>query len=69
MLETAMLVIAPVCGVGGLIVGYILGHRNGCVVGELRALHSSLSERRSRHEHRHRRRHRDPDDSPSEDEE
>ena len=59
MLESAMLVIAPVCGVGGLIVGYILGHRNGCVAGELRALHSSLSERQSRHEHR--RRHRDPE--------
>lgn len=48
MPEWAMSVLTVVCGLAGLAVGYSLGFRNGCVTGELRALHVTMSEMRKR---------------------
>lgn len=50
----AMTIIAVVCGLAGLGVGYTLGYRNGSVTGELRALHITMQQmrrRRDRHHH------------------
>lgn len=56
MPEWAMSLIALGCGIAGLAIGYTLGYRNGCVTGELRALHVTIAQMRER---RHSRRHRD----------
>ncbi|HEY2250572.1 MAG TPA: hypothetical protein VGH74_05910 [Planctomycetaceae bacterium] len=56
MPEWAMSLIALFCGIAGLAIGYTLGYRNGCVTGELRALHVTIAQMRER---RHSRRHRD----------
>jgi hypothetical protein len=48
MPEWALALIALCTGIAGLGVGYFLGYRNGRVCGELRALHVTLSEMRSR---------------------
>ena len=46
--EWAMTLIALGSGLGGLFIGYALGFRNGAISGELRALHITLQELRSR---------------------
>jgi|GEM_PF-5234290 len=59
MSEWAMYIISLIsvaCGTAGLAIGYVLGYRNGCVTGELRALHVTIAQMRER---RHSRRHRD----------
>ena len=56
MPEWAMSLVALGCGIAGLTIGYALGYRNGCVTGELRALHVTIAQMRER---RHSRRHRD----------
>ena len=48
MPEWAMSLIALACGITGLTIGYVLGYRNGSISGELRALHISLQQMRSR---------------------
>lgn len=48
MPDWALALIALSCGIAGLGLGYLLGYRNGCVCGELRALHVTLAEMRSR---------------------
>ena len=55
----AMPLIALFCGIAGLGVGYALGFRNGCVTGELRALHVTMSQMRERR--RPRRHHDEPE--------
>jgi hypothetical protein len=52
MPEWALALMALSCGIAGLGLGYLLGYRNGCVCGELRALHVTLSQMRSRIESR-----------------
>ena len=47
------------CGAAGLGVGYALGFRNGCITGELRALHVTLAQMRERR--RTRRHHDEPE--------
>ena len=61
MPESAMTLIALLCGIAGLGVGYALGFRNGCVTGELRALHATMSQMRER---RRTRRHHGEPESP-----
>ncbi|MBI3862550.1 MAG: hypothetical protein HY290_11720 [Planctomycetia bacterium] len=43
-----MSLIALACGIAGLAIGYALGFRNGSISGELRALHITLQQMRSR---------------------
>jgi hypothetical protein len=52
MPEWALALIAFVCGLAGIATGYVLGYRNGRVCGELRALHATLAQMRSRLESR-----------------
>lgn len=67
MPEWANLLISLACGIGGLMAGYSLGYRNGSTVGELRALHNTMSERRRRHGRRHRHEQADPEFQEPED--
>jgi len=50
MPDWALALIALSCGIAGLALGYLLGYRNGCVCGELRALHVAITQMRSRPE-------------------
>ena len=59
MPEWAWSLITLFCGAAGLCVGYALGFRNGCVTGELRALHVTISQMRERR--RTRRHHDEPE--------
>jgi hypothetical protein len=43
-----MSLVALVCGISGLGVGYALGFRNGSATGELRALHVTMTQMRER---------------------
>ena len=52
MPEWALALFALTCGIGGLGAGYLLGYRNGCVSGELRALHLAMNQMRSLREPR-----------------
>lgn len=45
-------VFSILCAVAGFAGGYNLGFRNGCIRGELRALHISMERMRSRRRHR-----------------
>jgi hypothetical protein len=59
MPEWAWSLITLFCGAAGLAVGYMLGFRNGCVTGELRALHVTIAQMRERR--RSRRHHDEPE--------
>ena len=52
MPDWALALIALSCGTAGLALGYLLGYRNGCVCGELRALHVAIIQMRSQPESR-----------------
>jgi hypothetical protein len=45
-------ILSVVCAAAGFAGGYNLGFRNGCIRGELRALHLSMERMRSRRRHR-----------------
>lgn len=52
MPDWALAMVVLFCGIAGMTLGYWLGYRNGRVCGELRALHSTLAQMRSRAESR-----------------
>lgn len=59
MPDWAWSLITLFCGSAALATGYVLGFRNGCVTGELRALHVTISQMRERR--RSRRHHDEPE--------